>query len=187
MFIQLSEGNINAPHRTGLVVFPHPALQRRSRNRRQSIKIMHYTWFGQWIVAQVFIELFPIERFALTTPVQPLIYQSNRELVVSFYRLHVPADSIVLIVPSQFRGKNWPPYLHFLHIAHALKPLIHLFAPHAKLLPTRSPAYYEFPLPAYATVMGKSQKIKGVGFPLLPLCVLSFISAKTQYTGLLRV
>lgn len=84
--------NFNAPHRTGLVNFPHPALRPDSLHRRQGIQIVHNAWFGQRVVLQIGAKPGPVERAALTAAVQPLQGQADHQAIEPTKARHITAD-----------------------------------------------------------------------------------------------
>ena len=136
---------------------------------------------------QILNETFPIESLTLTATVQPLAGQSHGLMVKPVERPHIAADTIVLIVPTKLGCQCRPPCLCLLVIPYLSKPVVHLFAFLTKFLPARLTAHNEFALPARSAVMGKPQKVKSVGLAPLSLCVLSFVSAKTDGSRLFGV
>ena len=128
---------------------------------------------------------FPVERFALTASIQPFQGHTLSQTIEVFQRRHIAAYAIVLIMASQFRLEDRPPFLCFLIVPYFPEPVVHLFAFHTELLVTGFAKKDEFPISVLTTVMSKSKKIKGVRPALIPDCVLSFKPAKTDYASLL--
>ena len=88
---------------------------------------------------------------------------------------------------SELSLQNRPPLFCLLVIAYLSKPVVHLFAFHTEFLTAGLTTNYKLSLSAYAAIMGKAKKVKGVASAILPFRVLSFIPAKTDYAGLLRM
>ncbi len=148
---------------------------------------MRNTRSRQWIVFQILIETFPIEPLTLTATVQPFSCQSQGFKVKPIERSHIAADTVILIVSTEFGCQCWPPFLGLLVIPYLSKPVVHLRTFLTKFLPARLTAHNEFTLATFAAEMGKTKKIEGIGLASLSLSVLSFVSAKTDGSRLLGV
>ena len=136
---------------------------------------------------QILNETFPIEPLTLTATVQPFSCQSQGFKVKPIERSHITADTIVLIMSTEFGCQSRPPFLGLLVIPYLSEPIVHLFAFLTKLLPARLAAHNEFTPATGATEMGKPQKVKGIGLTSLSLCVLSFVPAEADGSRFLRV
>ena len=88
---------------------------------------------------------------------------------------------------SKLSLQNQPPFFSLLEIAYLSKPVVHIFAFHTEFLTAGLMTNYEPSLAAYVAIVGKAKKVKGVGSAILTFCVRSFIPAKTDYAGLLRM
>ncbi len=86
---------------------------------------------------------------------------------------------------SELSPQNRPPFFSLLEIPYLSKPVVHIFAFHTEFLTAGLTTNYELTPAAYVAIVGKAKKVKGIGSAILPFCVLSFISAKTDYAGFL--
>jgi hypothetical protein len=136
---------------------------------------------------QILNETFPIEPLTLTTTVQPFSRQPHGLKVKPIKQAHIAADTIILIVSTEFGCQYRPPFLGLLVIPYLPEPVVHLLAFLTKLLPARLTAHNEFTMATGAAKMGKSQKVKGIGLTSLSLGVLSFIPAEADGSRLFRV
>ena len=125
---------------------------------------------------QVRFEVFPCERSLLTPPVQPLKNQSFGLIVESPNSSTITADTIVLKVTSQLRPQRWPPILKLSRAAYLPEPYIHLLARPAKLLRAGLATQRWIPFTTPTPVMGKTQKVKGMGLVVLPVLPTSLLS-----------
>ena len=179
--------NFNVPHRTGLVDFPHPALQENSLHGRQRVQVVNDAGLRQRVVLPVLVEACPVERASLAAAVEPLQGQTQRHAREALERRHVAADPVVLVVPSQLRRQDRPPLLRRQEVPHALEPRVQLFALLAELLPARPPAHDELTPAAGAAEVGKPKEVEGVSTTILAFRVLSFVAAEADHTRLLRM
>ena len=136
---------------------------------------------------QILDETFPIEPLTLTATVQPFSCHSHSLKIKPIERSHIAADTVILIVSSEFSCQGRPPFLGLLVIPYLPKPVVHVRTFLTKLLPARLTAHNEFTPATCAAEMGKPQKVKGIGLTSLSLGVLSFISAEIDGSRLLRV
>ena len=136
---------------------------------------------------QILNETFPIEPLTLTTTVQPFSSQPHGLKVKPIKQSHIAADTIILIVSTEFGCQYRPPFLGLLVIPYLPEPVVHLLAFLTKLLPARLTAHNEFTMATCAAKMGKSQKVKGIGLTSLSLGVLSFVPTETDVSRLLRM
>ncbi len=125
--------------------------------------------FRQWIVLQIRGEAFPVERSFLAPPIDPLKNQSFGHVMVSLNSSAITADTIVLIVASQLRPQRRPPFLKLRHAAHLPEPFIHPFACLAKLLGTGLTTQCRITFSTLSPIMGKTQKVKGMGLVVFPV------------------
>jgi len=132
--------------------------------------------FRQWIVLQIHIEAFPCKRHFLALPIDPIKYQSLCHIMVSLNSSAIIADTIVLIVASQFRPKRRPPFLKLRRAAYLPKPFIHTLACLAKLLCTGLTTQCRITFSILTPVMGKTQKVKGMGLVVFPVSPASLLS-----------
>ncbi len=88
---------------------------------------------------------------------------------------------------SKLSLQNQPPFFSLLEIAYLSEPVVHLFAFHTEFLTAGLATNYKLTLATRTAIMGKAKKVKGVDSAILPFRVLSFIPAKTDYAGLLRM
>ena len=125
---------------------------------------------------QICFEAFPVERGFLAPPIKPLKYQLLCHIMVSLNSSAITADAIVLKVTSQLRLQRWPPLLKLRCTAYLSEPYIHLLARFAKLLGTGLTTQCRITFAVLAPVMGKTQKVKGVGLMVLPVPPTSLLS-----------
>ena len=125
---------------------------------------------------QISFEAFPGKRSFLTPPIQPLKSQSFGHIVESPNSSTITTDTIVLKVTSQLRPQRWPPILKLRCTAYLPEPYIHLLARLAKLLRTglATQGWITFTTPT--PVMGKTQKVEGMGLVALPVLLTSLLS-----------
>ena len=131
--------------------------------------MMNNARFGQRIVLQIRCEAFPIERGLLAPPIDPLKDQLFGHVMVSLNSSAIAADAIVLKVTSQLRLQRWPPLLKLRCAAYLSEPYIHLLARFAKLFGTGLTTQCRITFAALTPVMGKTQKVKGMGLVVLPV------------------
>ena len=86
---------------------------------------------------------------------------------------------------SELSLQNRPPFFSLLEIPYLSKPVVHIFAFHTEFLTAGLTTNYVLTPAAYVAIVGKAKKVKGIGSAILTFCVLSFISAKTDYAGFL--
>ena len=132
--------------------------------------------FRQRVVLQIRREAFPIERGFLAPPIDPLKDQSFGHIVVSLNSSAIAADTIILKVTSQLRLQRWPPLLKLRCAAYLPEPYIHLLARLAKLLATGLATQCRITFAAPTPVMGKTQKVKGMGLVIFPVSPASLLS-----------
>ena len=138
--------------------------------------MVHDARFRQRVVLQIRREAFPIERGFLAPPIDPLKDQSFGHIMVSLNSSAIAADAIVLKVTSQLRLQRWPPLLKLRCAAYLPEPYIHLLARLAKLLRTGLTTQCGITFAAPTPVMGKTQKVKGMGLVGLPVSPASLLS-----------
>ncbi len=136
---------------------------------------------------QICFEAFPVERGFLAPPIKPLKYQLLYHIMVPLNSSAITADTIVLIVTSQLRLQRWPPLLKLRCTAYLPEPYIHLLARLAKLLGTGLATQHRITFAAPTPVMGKTQKVKGMGLMVLPVSPASLLSFQVDDTSLLRM
>jgi hypothetical protein len=84
-------------------IFSHRALRYRSlRTKARSIPETNYFWTWDSEIVQHVPEPAPVTAFPLTAAVQPLVAYPARLLVKGIKQGDIPADTIVVIVPTQF-------------------------------------------------------------------------------------
>ncbi len=132
--------------------------------------------FRQRVVLQIRREAFPIERGFLAPPIDPLEDQLFGHVMVSLNSSAIAADAIILKVTSQLRLQRWPPLLKLRRAAYLPEPYIHLLTRLAKLLATGLATQCRITFAAPTPVMGKTQKIKGMGLVVLPVSPASLLS-----------
>ena len=132
--------------------------------------------FRKWIVLQICIEAFPVERRFLAPTIDPLNYQSFGHIMVSLNSSAIATDTIILKVTSQLRLQRWPPLLKLRCAAYLPEPYIHLLARLAKLLAAGLTTQRRITFAAPTPVMGKTQKVKGMGLVVLPVSPASLLS-----------
>ena len=135
--------NFNTPHGTGLVDFPHPALQLNSQKLLPCIKVVDYFRFGERIAFQIVGKLLPAHLSLLTAPVEPFARQSHGNLVKLLDARVVFADPVILDMPSNLGPENLPPFLGFNLVPDFPQPLVHRLALGDKLLTARPASYFE--------------------------------------------
>ncbi|MDH4238185.1 MAG: hypothetical protein OEW48_01345 [Phycisphaerae bacterium] len=112
---------------------------------------------------QICFEAFPVERCFLAPPIKPLKYQLLCHIMLSLNSSAITADTIILIVASQLRPQRRPPFLKLRSAAYLSEPFIHPLACLAKLLRTGLTAQCRVTFATLTPVMGKTQKVKGMG------------------------
>ena len=132
--------------------------------------------FRQRVVLQIRRETFPIERGFLAPSIDPLEDQSFGHIMVSLNSSAIAADTIILKVTSQLRLQRWPPLLELRCATYLPEPYIHLLARLAKLLATGLATQCRITFAAPTPVMGKTQKVKGMGLVVLPVRPASLLS-----------
>ena len=132
--------------------------------------------FRKRIVLQIRFEAFPVKRRFLAPPVQPLKNQSFGHIVESLNSSTITTDTIVLKVTSQLRPQRWPPILKLSRAAYLSEPYIHFLARLAKLLRTGLATQCRITFTTPTPVMGKTQKVKGMGLVVLPVLPTSLLS-----------
>ena len=125
---------------------------------------------------QIRCEAFPIERRFLAPPIDPLKDQSFGHIMVSLNSSAITADTIVLIVASQLRPQRRPPFLKLRSAAYLPEPFIHPLACLAKLLGTGLTTQCWITFSTLSPVMGKTQKVKGMGLVVFPVSPASLFS-----------
>ena len=138
--------------------------------------MVHDARFRQRVVLQIRREAFPIERGFLAPPIDPLKDQLFGHIMVLLNSSAIAADTIVLKVTSQLRLQRWPPLLKLRCAAYLPEPYIHLLAHLAKLLATGLTTQCRITFAAPTPVMGKTQKVKGMGLVVLPASPASLLS-----------
>ena len=97
---------------------------------------MHYSRLRQGVVLAIFTKSLPVERFTLSTSIEPLHYHALCQGIILLQVRHVAAYAVVLIMASQFRLKNRPPFPRFPVIPYFSEPCVHLLTLHTEFLVT---------------------------------------------------
>ena len=132
--------------------------------------------FRKWIVPQIRLEALPGKRLFLTPPIDPLKDQSLGNVMVSLNSPTITTDTVILIVTSQLHPQRRPPFLKLRGAAYISEPFIHPLACPAKLLSTGLTTQCRITFATLTPVMGKTQKVKGMGlvvFPVSPALLFS--------------
>ena len=96
--------------------------------------------------------------------------------MVAFNSSAIAADAIVLKVTSQLCPQRWPPILKLSRAAYLPEPYIHFLARLTKLLRTGLATQCRITFTTPTPVMGKTQKVKGMGLVVLPVLPTSLLS-----------
>ncbi len=118
---------------------------------------------------QICFEAFPRKRSFLAPPIKTLKYQSSGHLMVSLNSSAITADTIILIVAPQLRPQRRPPFLKLRSAAYLPEPFIHPLACLTKLLGTGLATQCRITFSTLSPIMGKTQKVKGMGLVVFPV------------------
>src|SRR4249919_3075716 len=88
-------GNFDAPHRTGLADFPHPALQLPSLHRRQGVEVTIDPRLGNRVISKVLGKTLARIAPPLAPSVNPLVHERQHPQVVTLDPLEVAANPVV--------------------------------------------------------------------------------------------
>jgi hypothetical protein len=139
----------------------------RTHIQARCIEVMHYFGFWQRILPQVLMKVSPVERFSLTTPVKPFVYQTNYQVIEFSERICVSTYSIVLVMTSQLRTQYRPPFLHVHAITYGFKPSVQLFTFSAEFLSAGFVSNSKLSLKALVAIMRKAKKVECVSLAFL--------------------
>ena len=138
--------------------------------------MMNDTRFREAVVLQIRVEALPVKRRFLAPAIEPLKDQPSGHLVESLNSAAITTDAIVLIVASELGLQRRPPILQLRSASYLPEPNIQLLTRLAKFLRTGLATQCRITFATPAPIMGKAQKVEGMGLVVLPVRPASLLS-----------
>ena len=129
----------------------------------------------------------PTHLTLLATPIEPFSYHFDCQLIKLLNTHEVFADTIILIMTSQFGCKYLPPVFCFEPVSNRSKPIVHIPAFCREFLTTCLSTKFKITSARDIAIMRKTQKVKCVGFAVLFSGIFSFKVPKSYLSALCRM